>query len=345
MKKNNRRLSTVFKIAFTYIGSVIGAGFASGKEIYNFFIQYGEKGLIGLVLAGALFIGGGVAFMGLARRHRVSSYYQLFYKLFGKRAGYVIDIVYIIFILGSISIMLAGSGYIFEQALGVNYNIGVLFTLAIVLITIGFGVKGVFLLNTLLIPFLIVIIIVTSLFHLNCDSIQVVGSSFDSRGMPWIISGIIYVAFNLFLALAILSSISAEVREGKVVKLGGFLGGGFLTLILLLMGIALFRHVSDISYAEMPMLIMADKIGPLLHGTYMVGIWSAMVTTAVANAYGFINRVVPLFRLSFYNAAMLTIVVVLPLTRLGFANLVKYLYPVYGVVAFVVLVLMIIKGR
>jgi len=39
----NSRVST-FKVAATYIGTVVGAGFASGQEMLQFFAVFGLKG-------------------------------------------------------------------------------------------------------------------------------------------------------------------------------------------------------------------------------------------------------------------------------------------------------------
>ena len=43
------------KAIFVIIGTVIGAGFASGLEIYSFFSKYGENGLIGITISAMLF--------------------------------------------------------------------------------------------------------------------------------------------------------------------------------------------------------------------------------------------------------------------------------------------------
>ena len=40
---------------FIYIGTVIGAGFASGREIIEFFGVYGVKGIFGMIISGVLF--------------------------------------------------------------------------------------------------------------------------------------------------------------------------------------------------------------------------------------------------------------------------------------------------
>lgn len=38
-----------------YLGAVIGAGFASGQEIVQFFVVYGGSGIKGCILAGTFF--------------------------------------------------------------------------------------------------------------------------------------------------------------------------------------------------------------------------------------------------------------------------------------------------
>ena len=54
MKK--RSVPESVKAAMVIIGTVIGAGFASGQEVMRFFTGYGAKGLISIVLSGLLFI-------------------------------------------------------------------------------------------------------------------------------------------------------------------------------------------------------------------------------------------------------------------------------------------------
>ena len=44
----------VIRIVLVIIGAFIGAGFASGQEIYSFFFSYGTIGLLGLILTFSL---------------------------------------------------------------------------------------------------------------------------------------------------------------------------------------------------------------------------------------------------------------------------------------------------
>ena len=43
-----------FKASFVIIGTIIGAGFASGQEIFSFFNVYGKNGLLGIAVSNLL---------------------------------------------------------------------------------------------------------------------------------------------------------------------------------------------------------------------------------------------------------------------------------------------------
>ena len=47
-------MKNIFKVVFVIIGTLIGAGFASGQEIYLFFFSYGIKGLNGIIVSSIL---------------------------------------------------------------------------------------------------------------------------------------------------------------------------------------------------------------------------------------------------------------------------------------------------
>ena len=47
-------MKNILKVVLVIIGTLIGAGFASGKEIYVFFNKYGSCGLYGMILSGII---------------------------------------------------------------------------------------------------------------------------------------------------------------------------------------------------------------------------------------------------------------------------------------------------
>jgi len=52
---------TTFKVAAVYIGTIVGAGFATGQEVLQFFNRFGIWGLGGLAVATILFIVSGIS--------------------------------------------------------------------------------------------------------------------------------------------------------------------------------------------------------------------------------------------------------------------------------------------
>ena len=53
MKKN---FTKVFQIAVVFIGTIVGAGLASGKEITEFFTSFGPISFLGIIFCGIFYI-------------------------------------------------------------------------------------------------------------------------------------------------------------------------------------------------------------------------------------------------------------------------------------------------
>ena len=67
-----------WKVALTYVGAIVGAGFASGQELTRFFVVFKERGLLGTAIAGAIFAMLGALVIFLAKKLKSNSYAQLF---------------------------------------------------------------------------------------------------------------------------------------------------------------------------------------------------------------------------------------------------------------------------
>lgn len=65
------------KAAGTYIGTIVGAGFASGQEVLQFFACFGYKGLIGILVVTVLFIILGYMVMELGYRIHAESHLDI----------------------------------------------------------------------------------------------------------------------------------------------------------------------------------------------------------------------------------------------------------------------------
>jgi uncharacterized membrane protein YkvI len=152
------------KIASIYVGTVIGAGFASGREIIEFFGVYGIKGIFGITISGILFsLIGGLLLLKIFN-NKISGFEELICKIFGKKFGLILDNIMTIFLYTGFSVMVAGSGAIFEEELGLSFNLGIIVMIVLSFIVFLFSLEGLSFINSLLVPLLIIGIIFTSIY-------------------------------------------------------------------------------------------------------------------------------------------------------------------------------------
>ena len=151
---------TILKIVFVIIGTLIGAGFASGQEVYTFFFSFGKKGLIGIFIASLVISLAIYKTFKTILKTNVKNY-EDFLKLFikNKKIYYLKNAIINIFILISFYIMIAGFGAYLQQEFNLNSILGSSILAILCVILFRKNVDGVIKLNTIIIPILITIII------------------------------------------------------------------------------------------------------------------------------------------------------------------------------------------
>ena len=149
------RWSSIFQIAAVYVGTVVGAGFATGKEIVEFFTQFGLYGFLGILIAGYLFIFTGTKIMLVAARIQATSYEEFNEYLFGKKPAFIINLFFLLMLLGVSAVMISGAGAVFEEQLGMPKRFGVWLTIVLATVVLFFGTRGLFAINSFVVPVMI----------------------------------------------------------------------------------------------------------------------------------------------------------------------------------------------
>ena len=112
-------MHNILKVTFVIVGTIIGAGFASGQEILSFFNKYGTYGLIGLILSLSL-----IAFiiyktLKINLENNIDTYQKFIENIIpnkfkeNKIVVFTINNIINIFLLISFNIMVARFFYIF----------------------------------------------------------------------------------------------------------------------------------------------------------------------------------------------------------------------------------------
>lgn len=156
---------SILKIVFVIIGTLIGAGFASGQEIYVFFFSFGIKGLVGIIVSSCMI--GMIIYktLKIVLKNNISNYKELLNKLIkNQKIKELTNLIVNIFILISFYVMIAGFGAYLKQELNINSIIGSGILALLCVILFKTNIKGFVKVNEILIPILIFIIVIIRYF-------------------------------------------------------------------------------------------------------------------------------------------------------------------------------------
>jgi len=328
------------KISTAYIGAVIGAGFASGQEIMQFFILHSGKGLAGAALATFLFayLGGLVMFLSI--KIKTANYKEFLNFLLGPRLGKLMDGLSLFMLLGGLSVMLAGSAAVFGEHFGLPVRAGTWVVVILTSLVILGGLEGVMTANVFLVPLKLLAVFLISLTVLGVGGLpelhQLPREPAGGVAGNWLVAGFLYVSYNMVVPVAVLSSLGRSVSL-KLGIAGGALGGFLIGLAVFLVTLAGLAHMPEAASYQIPLLYLTGLLGSLFMQVLGILIWLAILTTAIADAHGFASRMAPggssLYRFWGTGACLLA----LPLSGLGFSGLVRVLYPLFGCAGLVLL--------
>lgn len=333
-EKNNNTQITVFKVAAAYIGTIVGAGFASGQEVLQFFGFFGIWGLAGVLFTVFLFSIFGYAIMKVAKDIKADSHLPVIKHVSGAKIGYLIDIVITAFLYGAVVTMAAGMGAIFTQEFGIASTVGSIILLILTAVTVLFGIKGVLSTLNALVPILMatVLIISISSIYINWDNFVANLNWTRQAEAPvpfWFLSAIIYTSYNIVVAVAVLAPLGVLANENKL-KSGAILSGVGLGLGAGVITMAILANIPLVVNAEVPMLVIAGQVSPVFQLLYTLALLAGVYTTAVACLYGFAARVTNPEERGFGLLVIGASIMAFFLSRFGFSSLVGILFPAVG---------------
>ncbi|MCR2803782.1 YkvI family membrane protein [Paenibacillus soyae] len=330
----NNRLVKMLQIASTYMGTIVGAGFATGQEILQFFTRFGYWGSFTIALATGLFIWLGTKMMLIASEIKAKSYEDLNIALFGERYGKLISLFMLVILLGVTAVMLAGAGTIFYEHWNISYQAGLLITIAGSFLLLRKGMKAILAVNAVVVPVMLLFTVIVMI-----DTFNTPGSNkfitLTTDYSPWAAwaSPFLYTAFNLALAQAVLVPLGAEIRDKKTIVAGSWIGGLGIGFMLLAGHIALSVHMPGIQQFAIPMGGIARQLGYYVQFIYIFLIFSEIFTTLIADIYGLTLQ---LEERTKWSRGLLTFVILFICylaSQIGFGPLLSTLYPMFGLIS------------
>lgn len=331
-------------LAFVYIGLVIGAGFASGREIMEYFNIPSGRDHSGIVLATFLLIV--ICYMILRRAYLsdLSTCDEYLHAVAG-RAARPIKLLMQLYLFCGFFTMLSGSGALLSQSLMLPSVLGNFLLAFICFLVLVFDLRGVVTVNLVLVPCMIFGIIYICL----CTAVFGAKEAFSfhslTRGM--LTSAICYVSYNTISAPSVLVPLQKgiTVRGIRIAAVGGGFVLGLLILCIWLSQSLCFDVLWD---SPLPMLKLAAMAGRRQKQLYALVLFMAICTTAVSQGFGILSGFhLTTRRQKAYGAGVLCLLA-LPFSLVGFSDLVAQLYSFFGVAGLVLTIVItidFIRGR
>jgi uncharacterized membrane protein YkvI len=341
-------MKSILKVVFVVIGTIIGAGFASGQEIWLFFNQYGNWGAVGMLVS--CYISGLIIYrvFHVVEKTKVTSYDELLkristHKIFNR----AISIIISLFLLISFYIMVAGMSALFHQEFGFPTWICSIFMAIFCYLILQKDMKGIMVVNSILIPCLILFILYLGTKNITFTTLYFQTTTLDNANFgQWIFSSILYASYNSIMLIPMLVELKPYITSKKKAKQTGII----CAIILSLLGISLFslllRGNENIYQLELPMIEIVKVFGGMYCYFYIGVVITAIFTTAISAGYGFLKNQVNRKQLSkgniikrekqYYQKILLAICVSAPfVANIGFSNLVSKLYPMFGILGLI----------
>ncbi|QFT91194.1 hypothetical protein FIU87_21330 [Bacillus sp. THAF10] len=330
-----------FRWMFLILGTVIGAGYASGRELWEFF---GAESGLAILLFTIFFIISCYVILQISKEEKTEHFSPVLTRLVGKRASYFYNIIMVVYLFTTTIVMLAGGGSAL-QVFSVPYwaGIGIISVLLILLFT--FDVKGMVTVNIVVIP-----IIIISLAYIMVQTVLEqpdAMTTFVMKQSNWP-AGFTFTALNILPLVAVLSAIGREVESKGEMIVASVGSGGILGVISLFYNQTLISVQSKLTLFEIPLFAVIQSYPFYVLFFMTILLWVAIYTTAASGLLGLVTRFRNAVSLPLWALCLVFVALMIPFTAVGFSVLVAILYPLFGLLNLYLLVCILlypIKNR
>ena len=271
---------------------VIGGGYATGRELAEFFLSQGPwGGLFAILFATFLFsIFCSLTFVA-ARRFQTWDYKSFFKQLLGP-AWHLFEFAYLIFVILILAVYGAAAGAIGEAVFGAPVWAGTVLLAICIAGVVAFGNKAVERLFRDVSYYLYAIyalFIVLALWKFG-DRVPG-GFAANPQSSGWVLSGITYFGYNIIGAVVILP-VLRHLTSDRDAVIAGTIAGPLTMLPALLFFIPMVAFYPEVQSATLPSDFLLQRIGiPAFHILFQAMIFSALLESGASSVHAINERI------------------------------------------------------
>lgn len=317
-----------------YLSAILGAGFATGREIMTYFACFGYMGLIGLFFSCVLIAFCGAKALLIVKENNIEGPHTLNKKIGGKLGGRFLTLCCGFFSFFAYVVVLSGMKQICNESL---FPVVIATVCAYIVLYRGFttmaNICGVF--APLLAGIIAVITLVGAFSGLGANVIKAeYYSSLDF--MP--IKIFLYAGYNVLTSLCVLGRSKDLITEKRTAVFGGVSCG----IMLFISGAAIlcgmvYSKISPYAY-EMPVLALFGGKSIIIEIIVFVTLFLSAITGLTGTCV-FFEEYLPEKQLGVFVA-----LAAVPLTYISFGQLLDFIYPIFGFVGIFLMIILALMG-
>lgn len=326
---------TVWTISGLFLSGLVGAGFATGREIFIYFGGFGVKGVLGLVSACILLFWAAVRILVIVTGRKMTHVGELPGFVAGRKMALFFTGTIILFSFCGYITMVAGFRDVMAQLVPdvvQHYpgmfsfcTCGIITAFSLFMFYSGFGTFAS--LCRILTPLLIGCITVTAVvaaFLTEPQSAPLQGQEISVAAV--ILCTLLYTGYNLLFLVAVLGRAGTLCATRKVICRGSLLGTG----LFLIGGIGIFAALmgmGELAQKAMPLQAVMKTLGtvPGIVFSFILGLTMLLCAASVLGA------TVEAAEGKRFTGAVLALMAI-PLSYAGFDVILSVIYPVFGLV-------------
>ncbi len=282
---------------FAFKAVVIGGGYATGRELAEYFLPSGPRGgIVAMALATVIWSGLCVVTFLFARATRARDYLTFFRALLGP--GWVaFETAYLIFVILILAVFGAAAGALVAVTLGWPTILGTLILMAAIALVVAFGntsVERLFTYVSLLLYGVYALFFLLSLTHFGHRIVQGFATPAPMNG--WFAGGLTYASYNIVGAVVILP-VLRHLTSDRDAVIAGLVAGPLAMLPALLFFSCMIAFYPEIAGATLPSDFVLQRLDlPLFRYLFQLMIFAALLESGTGAVHAINERIDKVWR-------------------------------------------------
>ena len=340
-------------IAMSFVGVVVGAGFASGQEMLQYFVAFGGIGRGGAIVAGVIMMAAGAITLAYGSYLRAKEHLVVFDRMALPLTSKLLDFAVLCTCFSTGFVMLSGAGSNLNQQFGLPTLVGMVIMLVLVLATGFLDVDAVSKVIGAITPFIMIFLVGGGIYVLvtttpDHAALEQASAQVATNLPNWWISSLNYVGMTLMVGISMAIVIGGANLMPRAAALGGLMGGTVWAVLVVLLVFALYLRVDEVYADDMPLLSIVTQVNPMLGNLMGIVVFGMIFNTAVGMFYSMAKRITRNKPENFRKVYVIGVLVGFCFSFIPFTTLVGIVYPISGYIGIILIAVMFIawfRGR